>query len=35
MMIVENGFGAYDKKVVDGTVDDQYRIDYLKEHIKQ
>ena len=33
MMIVENGFGAYDKKEADGTVDDQYRIDYLKEHI--
>ena len=30
MMIVENGFGAYDKKEEDGTVDDQYRIDYLK-----
>ncbi len=35
MMIVENGFGAYDKIEADGTVDDQYRIDYLKEHIKQ
>ena len=34
MMIVENGFGAYDKKEADGTVDDQYRIDYLKEHIQ-
>ena len=34
MMIVENGFGAYDKKEEDGTVDDQYRIDYLKEHIR-
>ena len=33
MMIVENGFGAYDKKEEDGTVDDQYRIDYLKAHI--
>jgi len=34
MMIVENGFGAYDKMEEDGTVDDQYRIDYLREHIK-
>lgn len=34
MMIVENGFGAYDKKEADGTVDDQYRIDYLKAHIE-
>ena len=34
MMIVENGFGAYDKKEEDGTVDDQYRIDYLKAHIE-
>jgi 6-phospho-beta-glucosidase len=33
MMVVENGFGAYDK-VVDGQIDDQYRIDYLKNHIK-
>ena len=34
MMIVENGFGAYDKKEEDGTIDDQYRIDYLKAHIE-
>ncbi len=33
MMIVENGLGAYDKKLEDGTVDDQYRIDYLASHI--
>ena len=33
MMIVENGFGAYDKKLPDGTVDDSYRIEYLKNHI--
>ena len=33
MMIVENGFGAYDKKLPDGTVDDSYRIDYLRSHI--
>lgn len=34
MMIVENGFGAYDKKEADGTVNDDYRIDYLGSHIK-
>ena len=33
MFIVENGFGAIDQKEVDGSVHDQYRIDYLKEHI--
>lgn len=34
MFIVENGYGAYDKMEEDGTVDDQYRIDYLGAHIK-
>jgi len=34
MMIVENGFGAYDKKEDDGSVNDDYRIDYLRNHIK-
>lgn len=34
MIIVENGFGAYDKKEADGSVDDSYRIDYLRSHIK-
>ncbi|MCS9987667.1 glycosyl hydrolase family protein [Weissella cibaria] len=34
LMIVENGFGAYDE-VVDGQVHDQYRIDYLKAHIAE
>ena len=33
MMIVENGLGAYDT-LEDGTVHDQYRIDYIREHIK-
>ncbi|MCF0105367.1 MAG: 6-phospho-beta-glucosidase [Holdemanella sp.] len=38
MIIVENGFGAYDK-VIERTeegyiIDDSYRIEYLKEHIK-
>ncbi|MNC67028.1 Aryl-phospho-beta-D-glucosidase BglH [compost metagenome] len=35
MFIVENGLGAYDKVEEDGSVHDQYRIDYLKEHIVQ
>lgn len=33
MMIVENGFGAYDNRQPDGTVDDSYRIEYLRNHI--
>lgn len=32
-MIVENGLGAKDE-LIDGKVHDQYRIEYLKEHIK-
>ncbi|MGX7417375.1 6-phospho-beta-glucosidase [Carnobacterium gallinarum] len=35
MMIVENGFGAYDKVEKDGSINDDYRIDYLTEHIQQ
>ncbi len=34
LMIVENGFGAYDKLEDDGTIDDSYRIEYLGNHIK-
>lgn len=33
IMIVENGLGAKDE-LIDGQVNDQYRIDYLKEHIQ-
>ncbi|MCO6543137.1 MAG: glycoside hydrolase family 1 protein [Lactobacillus sp.] len=33
MMIGENGFG-FEDKLIDGKVHDQYRIDYLKKHIK-
>ena len=33
IMIVENGLGAEDI-IENGTVHDQYRIDYLKEHIR-
>lgn len=33
LMIVENGLGAYDKVESDGSINDDYRIDYLKQHI--
>lgn len=35
LFIVENGFGAIDVKEEDGSVHDQYRIDYLKSHIRE
>ena len=34
MFIVENGFGAYDK-LEDGIINDDYRIDYLRNHISE
>ena len=34
LFIVENGLGAKDKIEEDGTIQDDYRIDYLREHIK-
>lgn len=34
IMIVENGLGAVDEVEEDGKIHDQYRIDYLREHIK-
>ena len=34
MMIVENGLGAIDKVEADGTVNDDYRIDYMRKHIQ-
>ncbi|WDF82627.1 6-phospho-beta-glucosidase [Lacticaseibacillus pabuli] len=34
LFIVENGLGAFDK-IEDGKIHDDYRIDYLREHIKQ
>jgi len=34
MFIVENGLGAKDVVNEDGTIDDDYRIEYLKEHIQ-
>ncbi len=35
LMIVENGLGAYDKVEEDGSINDDYRIDYLREHIRE
>jgi len=35
LMVVENGLGAHDKIEEDGTIQDDYRISYLKEHIIQ
>jgi len=35
LFIVENGFGAYDTVEEDGTIQDDYRIAYLREHIKE
>jgi len=35
LMVVENGLGAYDKKEEDGSIRDDYRIDYLRKHIEQ
>ncbi|MDI9517729.1 MAG: glycoside hydrolase family 1 protein [Bacillota bacterium] len=34
LMIVENGLGAVDE-LVDGTVEDDYRIEYMADHIKE
>ena len=33
LMIVENGFGAFDTVEEDGSIHDDYRIDYFKGHI--
>lgn len=35
LMIVENGLGAPDTVLADGSIQDDYRIYYLKEHIKE
>lgn len=32
--VVENGFG-YDDQIVDGKIEDDYRIDYMAKHIEQ
>ncbi|MGM9913247.1 glycoside hydrolase family 1 protein [Floccifex sp.] len=35
IFVVENGLGAYDTIEEDGTIQDDYRIDYLRAHIEQ
>ena len=35
LFVVENGFGAPDKPDTDGYVEDDYRIDYLRDHIRE
>lgn len=35
VMVVENGLGARDEVQEDGTIDDSYRIEYLRQHIEQ
>ena len=35
LFIVENGFGAIDEVKPDGSIDDDYRIAYLKAHIEE
>ncbi len=35
LFIVENGLGAKDTVEPDGTIDDTYRIEYLRSHIKE
>lgn len=34
LFIVENGLGAIDQPEADGTINDDYRIDYMRDHIK-
>ena len=35
LMIAENGLGALDKVEDDGSIHDEYRIEYLRQHIEQ
>lgn len=35
IMVVENGLGAKDEIEDDGSINDDYRIDYLRKHIEQ
>ncbi|MGY3717888.1 6-phospho-beta-glucosidase [Sutcliffiella cohnii] len=35
LFVVENGLGAVDELNADGEINDDYRIDYLKEHIAE
>lgn len=34
LMVVENGLGAHDEVEKDGSIHDEYRIEYLRQHIK-
>lgn len=34
LFLVENGLGAQDTLEADGSIQDDYRIDYLKQHIE-
>ena len=35
LMVVENGLGARDEIEADGSINDDYRIDYLRKHIAE
>ncbi|MEF9893413.1 MAG: family 1 glycosylhydrolase [Anaerorhabdus sp.] len=35
LMVVENGLGAVDKVEEDGSIHDDYRIEYMRDHIKE
>lgn len=35
LMIAENGLGALDEVELDGSIHDDYRIDYISKHLKQ
>ena len=35
LFVVENGFGAVDQVKADGSIDDDYRIEYLRAHIRE
>jgi beta-glucosidase/6-phospho-beta-glucosidase/beta-galactosidase len=35
LFIVENGLGAVDKVEEDGSINDDYRINYLRDHLMQ
>ncbi|HBI6165266.1 TPA: family 1 glycosylhydrolase, partial [Listeria monocytogenes] len=35
LFIVENGLGAVDTVAEDGSITDDYRIDYMREHVRE
>nr|AIA93336.1 Glyco_hydro_1 [uncultured Pediococcus sp.] len=35
IVITENGIGAYEKLEADGSVHDQYRIEFYEEHLRE